>query len=162
MSANELTALLWRERELLDLLEFKLTTEQLLLTAGNSKFVQRSSDEIQAVSQRLRELSVARDVAVSNLAAEWGVPEESASLRQIIEAAPNDVWRDIFNGHLIALVESTERIKSLRDANELLLRAAARSTQETLAGLGDSVTTYDARGHAGGQAATAQLIDKDI
>lgn len=162
MSANELSALLWRERELLDLLEFKLTTEQLLLTAGNSKFLQRSSDEIQTVSQRLRELSVARDMAVSALAEEWELPEQQASLRQITEVAPDEIWKDIFNGHLVALVTVTGRIKSLRDSNELLLRAAARTSQETMANLGENVTTYDARGQAGGHTATAQLIDKDI
>ena len=36
MGANELSALLWRERELLELLSFKLEEEQLLLTAGKS------------------------------------------------------------------------------------------------------------------------------
>ena len=34
MAIHELSALLWRERELLDVLTFKLEEEQLLLTAG--------------------------------------------------------------------------------------------------------------------------------
>ena len=37
MSANDLSNLLWRERELLELLVFKLEEEQLLLTAGKAK-----------------------------------------------------------------------------------------------------------------------------
>jgi len=37
MGADNLSSLLWHERNLLDLLTFKLETEQLLLTAGKSK-----------------------------------------------------------------------------------------------------------------------------
>ena len=37
MSANDLSACLWRERELLDLLAFKLEEEQFLLTTGKSR-----------------------------------------------------------------------------------------------------------------------------
>ena len=37
MSANDLSNLLWRERELLELLVFKLEEEQLLLVAGRAR-----------------------------------------------------------------------------------------------------------------------------
>ena len=37
MAIHELSALLWRERELLDVLTFKLEEEQLLLTSGKSR-----------------------------------------------------------------------------------------------------------------------------
>lgn len=161
MSANELSALLWREREFLELLEFKLETQQLMLTTGKSRWVQRCADEIASVSAKLRQLNLARDLSIVSLAEEWGV-DENASLRQIVEGARETVWVDIFNAHLVALVDLLERIKVLRDANELLLRAASRSAQETLAVLDRSVSTYDSRGHAGSQPATAQLIDKDI
>ena len=45
MSANDLSNLLWRERELLELLVFKLEEEQLLLTAGKSRWLPQATRE---------------------------------------------------------------------------------------------------------------------
>ena len=45
MGAHELSALLWRERELLDVLQFTLEVEQLLLTAGNTRWLNGASAE---------------------------------------------------------------------------------------------------------------------
>ncbi len=39
MAASELSAQLWKERELLELLLFKLEEEQLLLIAGKSRWI---------------------------------------------------------------------------------------------------------------------------
>ena len=49
MSVNELSAVLWRERELLELLTFKLEEEQLLLAAGRSRWVSHASREVEQV-----------------------------------------------------------------------------------------------------------------
>ena len=45
MGVHELSALLWRERELLEVLQFKLEVEQLLLTTGNTRWLNRASAE---------------------------------------------------------------------------------------------------------------------
>jgi len=50
MGAHELSALLWRERELLDVLQFTLEVEQLLLTTGNTRWLNRASTETPTVS----------------------------------------------------------------------------------------------------------------
>ena len=49
MGANELSALLWRERELLELLTFKLEEEQLLLTAGRTRWIEHATREVEQV-----------------------------------------------------------------------------------------------------------------
>lgn len=58
----------------------------------------------------------------------------------------------------------TTQIKELRDTNERLLRAAARSTQETLAGLPAEAdaNTYDATGAAGSAAPGSRLVDRNL
>jgi hypothetical protein len=56
----------------------------------------------------------------------------------------------------------TTQIKSLRDVNEQFLRAAARSTQETLAGVGADAHTYDARGTSGSSVPGARLFDQSL
>jgi flagellar biosynthesis/type III secretory pathway chaperone len=158
MGANELSALLWRERELLELLTFKLEEEQLLLTAGRSRWIDHATREVEQVLGRLRSAGLERSVEVSAVAREWGTDEE-APLREIIASAPSGPWGEIFTAHLRAMTELTGRIAQLRDENERFLRAAARATQETLATAqnGSAAATYDATGqtaHAGSTSAS--------
>ena len=59
MGAHELSAMLWHERELLELLVFKLEEEQLLLTAGKSRWLQHATREVEQVLERLRDAGLA-------------------------------------------------------------------------------------------------------
>jgi len=159
--AHDLSAMLWRERELLELLVFKLEEEQLLLTAGKSRWLQHATREVEQVLERVREAGLARTVEVASLAAEWGCPEQ-ATLREVLEQAPAGPWGEIFGGHLRAMTDLAAQIKELRDTNEQFLRSAARSTQETMANLVPDAGTYDARGVAGLSPAAARLFDTTL
>ncbi|WP_167138797.1 flagellar protein FlgN [Diaminobutyricimonas sp. TR449] len=161
MSAQDLSALLWRERELLELLTFKLEEEQLLLTAGKTKWLPHATREVEQVMDRLREAGLGRSIAVSALAREWGT-DENATLRELVAHAPLGSWSDIFTAHLQAMTDLANQIKQLRDTNEQFLRAAARSTQETLARLNVEAGTYDAHGTAGSDVGTAHLVDRSL
>jgi transposase len=161
VAANELSALLWRERELLELLSFKLEEEQLLLTAGRSRWVQHATREVEQVLQRLRSTGLARSVAAAAVAREWGT-DEDAPLRELVAHAPAGPWSDIFTGHLHALTQLTAQIKGLRDENEQFLRAAARSTQETMAAVSLAPTTYDSSGASGRAASGSRLVDRTL
>jgi hypothetical protein len=158
MGAQELSTLLWRERELLELLMFKLEEEKLLLTAGKSRWLPFATREVEQVLERLRENGLERAMEVAVVGDEWGTGDD-ASLRSIIAAAPTDAWRDNFSGHLAALTELAASIAELRDANVQYLRAAARVTQETLATISPEAATYDSHGNAGGPKPDAQLFD---
>ncbi|MFJ5860969.1 flagellar protein FlgN [Pseudarthrobacter sp. NPDC092439] len=156
VAANELSALLWRERELLGLLTFKLEEEQLLLTTGNTKWLHHATREVEQVVERLRSEALSREVAVAALAAEWNLGEQP-TLRDIVSNAPSGPWAEIFEGHLKELLALTARIKELRDANEVFLRAAMKSTQETLAGLRADAGTYDSLGAPSPTSGTSTL-----
>jgi len=158
MGTNELSASLWRERELLELLAFKLTEEQLLLTSGSTRWLQYATQEVEQVMERLSTASLARTVEVSGIAADWGIPETS-TLRELAASAADDTWRDILDSHLAAMTQLTAEIQALRDLNLQYLRAAIRSTQETLAADTASGGTYDARGLADSSPSSAQLFD---
>ena len=145
MGIQELSAQLWHERELLELLTFKLEEEQLLLTAGKSRWIQHATREVEGAVALLRASGLARDLQVVAVAEEWGAGE-GATLRDLALAAPEGPWGDILMRHLMVMTEQAERIKELRDANGQFLRAAARSTQEALAGHRAEAGTYDARG----------------
>lgn len=163
MAAHELSALLWRERELLELLQFKLEEEQLLLTAGKSRWLQHATREVEQVMSRLRAASLACTVETAAVAEEWGAAGADPSLRELIASAPAGPWGDIFRTHLNAMIELTASIKALRDANEQFLRAASRATQETLSGLHPNAGTYDAHGAATGiRESGSSLLNKTL
>jgi len=161
VGANEVSAILWRERELLELLLFKLEEEQLLLTAGKTRWLQHATREVEQVMERLRSSSLTRAVEVSTLAEEWGATSD-ASLRDLVAHAPDGPWGEIFAGHLQAMTELTTQIKQLRDLNEQFLRSALRSTQETLAGISPDAGVYDSTGSSSDTNGDARLIDKKL
>lgn len=161
MGANELSLHLWRERELLEMLLFKLEEQQLLLAAGKSRWIHFATREVEQVLDRMRQTGLGRAVEVTAVADEWGAPED-ATLRELVEHAPTDAWREVFSEHLRAMTELSAEIAQLRDANELQLRAAVRATQEAVAGLGVRTGEYDAGGAVAGGETAPRLLDTDL
>ncbi|MEW1955619.1 flagellar protein FlgN [Terrabacter sp. NPDC080008] len=160
-TVSDLSARLWHERELLDLLTFKLEEEQLLLTAGRTRWISHATREVEQVLERLRAAGLERAAAAATVAHEWSLPAD-ATLRDLAAGAPDGAWSEILSAHLAAMTEQSATIRALRDANAQFLRAAARSTQETLAATDlTSGTTYDARGRAA-SSGEAHLFDRDL
>ncbi|MGN6753580.1 MAG: flagellar protein FlgN [Intrasporangium sp.] len=157
---HDLSARLWQERELLDLLTFKLEEEQLLLTAGKTQWLSHASREVEHVLERLQTAGLERAVVAGAVAREWNLPEE-ATLGDLAAAAPEGPWAEILSAHLTALTEQAAHIRQLRDANAQFLRAAARSTQETLAATETAATTYDSHGRPAA-VGEAQLLDQHL
>ena len=159
MGMHELSALLWRERELLEALHFKLEVEQLLLAAGKTRWLSRATQETEQVTARLKEVGLARTVEATAVAAEWGAPED-ATLRQLSAASPDTVWTDILDSHFAGLASVVSRIEAVRDENVRLLRAMNRDAQETLATLEPFPIAYDAQGAASSRS-DARIVDRE-
>ena len=157
MGAQELSTLLWRERELLELLQFKLEEERLLLTAGKSRWLPFATREVEQVLDRLRTSGLERTIAAGEVADEWSAREHT--LGALIASAPTSAWRETFEAHQRALTDLTAQISEVRDANVQYLRAATQSTQETLASLDLGSGLYDARGGATTDVAPGRLLD---
>ncbi|THJ65058.1 flagellar protein FlgN [Arthrobacter echini] len=161
MSAQDLSTLLWQERELLELLVFKLEEEQLLLTSGTTRWLHHATREVEQVLQRLRDTGLARAVHGSAVATEWGV-DEGATLRELVLSAPEGPWGELLGAHLQAMTALVAQIVALRDSNQLFLKAASRSTQETLAGIDVGAGTYAADGASALGGGHPTLLDKDL
>ncbi|QAY60085.1 flagellar protein FlgN [Microbacterium protaetiae] len=145
MGTNELSMRLWHERELLEMLLFKLEVQHLLLAAGSGRWMHFATHEIEQVLDRLRTTGIARVVDAAAVAEEWGAPED-ATLRALIEYAPSTAWRDVFTDHLRVLTQLVAEIGQLRDSNVQQLGAVMRATQETIAGLGADTGEYTTGG----------------
>jgi FlgN protein. len=160
MGANELSMQLWQERELLELLIFKLEEQRLLLESGGMRWVHFASREIEQVLGRLRESGLGRDVEVAAVARDWSAPE-GATLAQLIEAAPTDAWREVFTDHRTALTGLMAEVGQLKNSNEVHLRAAGRALEETLAGLHASTGEYTTQGgHA--REDLPRIVDREM
>ncbi len=163
MSAAELSAALWRERELLDGLVYALEVEHLLLTAGRTHRLDRASRDVERVLGGVRDAGLTRAVAVAAVADAWAAPAD-ATLRRLIEHSPDAAWREVLVEHLEALTRLTGQIAELREANSSHLRTLLRSTDEVLASGVEQrdPRAYTAQGGSAAGAASTPLISKDL
>ena len=60
MSMPDLAAILWRQRELLERLVYRLECEQLLLAAGRTRFLATATGEVEALLDELAVVEVQR------------------------------------------------------------------------------------------------------
>ena len=159
MSLNEFSGVLWRERQLLELLLFKLEEEQLILTSGKTQWLGHATREVESVLDQIRTAELGR-AAEAAAAREVGVPEGS-SLLVIANAAPSP-WRELLTEHHRAFVELTEQVNELAEGNRELLATSSRAAQETLLSLQESVQTYDDRGATTPASTGASLLDQAL
>ncbi|MBI9114562.1 flagellar export chaperone FlgN [Sanguibacter suaedae] len=162
MSLQALTSVLWRERQLLELLLFKLEEEQLLLTAGKTRWLGHATREVENVLEQIREIELGRSVESDTVATQLGL-EPGPSLQQLAERAP-EPWDELLRAHRQAFLELTAQIDSLAAGNRELLSTSHRATQEALANLQHDAHTYDASGSTGTNRheVTARLLDQNF
>jgi FlgN protein len=143
---DKLSQILWRERELLETLLFKLEEEQLVLAAGRSRWLARAAGEVEQVLGTIRETEILRAVAADDVAARLGLAS-NPSLRTLADAV-DEPWSSLLADHHDAFTMITREIVALADANRELITIGYRSARETLLSLGDSAQAYAADGSA--------------
>ncbi|MFS0851969.1 flagellar export chaperone FlgN [Microbacterium sp. 179-I 3D4 NHS] len=151
---------LLRERELLELLLFKLDEQQMLLATGRNRWIRHSVNEIERVLSAMPTVALTRDTLVVAVADEWGVPE-ATTLGELIDAAPSEAWREVLTGHLATMRALASEIDEMKQVNEQRLRTAIRVTQETIAGLGTPTGGYTPDGDVV-RDADARLLDTRV
>ena len=160
MSLTELSSVLWRSRELLELLLYKLESEQLLLASGRSRWLAHATREVEMVLEQIRKLEVVRAVYAQAAAQELRL-DLDASLGQLADAAPTP-WFELLHQHRKAFVTLTAEISALADANRELLTAGQRAVRETMLVVAGSVDTYGSRGQTISGARRSRLVDEAI
>lgn len=160
MGMQSLSSMLWRERQLLELLLFKLEVEQLLLTSGHTRWLSHATDEVEAVLEQIRATELGHAVESDAVAAQLGIPAGS-TLAQLAAAAPTP-WAGLLSEHRDAFIDLTGQIERLAADNRTLLTASHRAAQETLMAVTQAVQTYDANGHAGSPTGSASLLDETL
>lgn len=148
MSLPDLAAVLWRQRELLELLAYRLECERLLLSAGRTRWLPAATTEVETVLDELAVIDMQR-AAVSDAAArELGLPP-GATLEEVAGSA-QPPWTEVLIEHRNALISISKELAVLAEASRSMTTAGLAAVEQTLASLGGRVGTtsqgYDARG----------------
>ncbi len=148
MSLPDLAAVLWRQRELLERLVYRLECEQLLLAAGRTRFLAMATGEVEALLSELRVVELQRAAVAERVAAEADAPV-GASLEELA-AAVQPPWTEVLVEHRHALLTLTGELSALAETNRHLMAAGLKAVESALAGLGLREGTasagYDAQG----------------
>lgn len=143
---EKLSQILWRERELLDVLHYRIEVERLVLATGRSQWLLQAAKEVSEVLETLRATELLRSVAADEVAASIGLGH-NPSLRALAEAV-EEPWRTILLEHHEAFASITREIVALADANRELITSGYTSAREALLTLADGTEGYGADGTA--------------
>jgi hypothetical protein len=137
MSLSEVSNAIWRERQLLELLVFKLAEEQFVIASGREQWLPRATREVETVLAEIKSVELDRAMTVAELADELGL-EETPSLRDLAASGPAP-WDAIYADHRRALLELAHEVDTAARANRDLLRRRRAATREALV----SITEID-------------------
>jgi hypothetical protein len=158
MGLAEVSAILWRERELLELLLFKLEEEQLILASGRTRWLARATREVELVLDQIRSAEVVRAAEVDAAAADLGLTP-GPSLGTLAEACP-EPWSALLREHRAAFHQLTAEITALADTNREMLSAGQRAVREAMLAISESSTTYSPTGTPVAAGAPRRLVDQ--
>ena len=167
MGLAEVSTILWRERELLELLLFKLEEEQLVLASGSSRWLARATREVELVLTEIRRAELLRATEVQAAASALGLGADP-SLSALAETCA-EPWAGLFREHRKAFLALTAEITALAEVNRELITAGARVNREALDALSDRAfgepaggATYTPSGAAAPGLARARLMDEAL
>ena len=119
MRLREVSDILWRERRLLELLQFKLTEEQLLVAAGRVRWLPSATREVELIKVEQQRAELTRAVADDELAIDLGLTP-NPSLADLAAAAP-DTWSGVFERHRHALDAAVAEVNTLAAESHRML-----------------------------------------
>jgi hypothetical protein len=160
MSMEDLTSVLWRERELLEMLLYKLEVEQMVLQHGRSRWLAAAAREIETVLESIRETELLRAVAADSAADELGM-EPNPSMMQLAEAS-QEPWRQMLLDHREGFMTVVAQITNLAESNRDLLSSGYKAAQATLQSMSEGPGTYTADGSAVSPDRRTNVLDRSI
>ncbi len=158
---DRLSQILWREREMLETLAYKLEVERMVLASGRTRWLVNATREIEELLEDLRATEVLRATAADEAAEQVGLTP-NPSLAALAEAA-EEPWAGILRDHRDALVALAREIAETSEDAKGLITAGYRSARETLLAIGGTTTsTYTNSGSAVADAPRQRLLDRSL
>ncbi len=161
MALSDVSNILWRERQLLELLVFKLEEEQLVLAAGRTRWLSHATREVENVLGEIKRVELERAMAVADAGRELGI-SGSPTLRELASLTPSP-WDGIFAEHRRALLALAQEIDTITKSNRELLQRGHQAAREALAAMGEiNIEAYDARGSMPDRTLALRIVDEAI
>jgi hypothetical protein len=161
MALSDVSNILWRERQLLELLVFKLEEEQLVLAAGRSRWLAYATREVENVLGEIKRIELERAVLVADAGREIGL-SGSPTLRELGGLTPTP-WDGIFAEHRRALLNLAQEIDSITKSNRELLQRGHQAAREAIAAMGEiDIDAYDAHGTLPDRSLALRIVDEAI
>jgi hypothetical protein len=157
---EDLSLILWRERELLETLLYKLEMEKLVLASGSSRWLATSAREVEGILAAIRETELLRAVVADEAAAAIGMAA-NPSLRALAEAV-DEPWRSILLDHRAAFVQYSREILEIAASNRELLTTGQQAARDTFLGLTETADSYSHTGTAVVDDQRHRLLDQSI
>lgn len=158
----ELSRVLWQQRALIEVLQYRLEVQQLMMAAGRDQRLPLAVEEVELTLADIRHLEDLRDRVVHDAAVSLGLPAD-ATLTQIC-ARVEAPWDFVLGDH------QTNLLMLVNDAEEI----AGRNRELAQRGLEDSRTLFrqisgdvpvSAYGRSGSRTSTLalppSLLDRD-
>lgn len=141
LELDRLSQVLWRERELLETLVYRLEVERLLLDGGRIRYLVHVTREIEEVLEDLQATQVLRATAAADASERLGL-SPSPPLSVLAESS-GDPWRSILLDHRDTMVALARDIaETSKDATDLIA-ACYCSVRETLLAIDGAVPVGD-------------------
>jgi hypothetical protein len=154
MSLPDLAAVLWRQRELIERLCYRLECEQLLLASGRMTRLPLAIAEVESAVLDLQVLELQRALAADHASLELELPIGSGL--QDLAAAAEPPWTEVFLEHRSALIALTSELKMMADTSKQMVSGGMAALETAINSLGSMtepvVVGYDAQGHRNGLA----------
>ncbi len=160
MGLSDLSSILWREREMLELLLFKLEEEQLILASGRGRWLAHATREVEVVLDQIRRTEVVRAAEVEVIGAQLGLGPD-ASLGRLADHAPAP-WGDLLREHRKAFLALAAEVNAIAETNRDLLTSGQRAVRETMLAFVGSVETYNPRGETVSAAPRTRILDQAV
>ncbi|MDA8400870.1 MAG: flagellar export chaperone FlgN [Actinomycetota bacterium] len=158
MGLSEVSAILWRERQLLDTLAFKLKEEHLLLLAGEQQWLSKATLEVTEVLEAIKAAELSRALETQDLIMEFGL-DPMPTLDELAQATPA-AWHQTFSDHKSGLMAALAKIADLAELNRSILTRHLSAIAETLSMLGEVTGgSYDRAGAPSTNVAPSRLVD---
>ena len=157
---EKLTWVLWRERELLEGLLYRLEAEELVMAGGRTRWIAAAARDVEDAARQIREVEVLRAVAADEAAASVGL-DPNPSLSALATAA-DEPWSTILFEHRDALMVLSDEIIKAAATNRGLISAGLRAAHETLLGLGNGAKTYTADGAVEVGQTRSAVLDRSL
>ncbi len=165
MSLPDLAAILWRQRDLLECLVYRLECEHLLLAAGRTRWLARATAEVETVLAELGVIELQRAAAADAACRELGLPV--GCTLETLAAAAQPPWTGVLLDHRQVLLTLTGELTTLAETNKQLMSAGMKAVESTLGRLGyrenEISDGYDAQGRTGAPVSSSwAFVDRTL